>query len=182
MRKSRRQILIRFIERVGVTLILLDIALYYAVLRPVQNWVGSEQQRFVETRRRLREERGRIERLEEFQENLPGAGDKLEVFKRDHLPPGRHAFSRASRLLQQVSQQAGVQLGPVKFHLDSEHKEPLESLAFETDAEGTFPGLMKFAHALETASDFILIRQFMFEPGEGGTMGLRLSADLYVTP
>jgi Tfp pilus assembly protein PilO len=174
--------MIHVIERVGLALILLDIALYFALLRPVQNWVGSEQQRFMETRRRLREESARAERLERFKENLPGAGDKLQVFRRDHLPPRRHAFSRASRLLRRVSEQAGVQLGPVVYRLDSEHKQPLEHLGFETDADGSFAGLMKFAHALETASDFILIREFTFEPGEGGTMGLRLTADLYLTP
>lgn len=172
----------RIIEKVGFSLVLLDIALYFAVLRPVQSWVGSEQQRFGAIRRRLSEEGGRVKRLEKFQGDLPTAGDKLAAFKRDHVPPRRHAFSKASRLLREVSEQAGVQLGPVKFRLDSEHKEPLWNLAFETDAEGTFAGLMKFAHALETASDFILIRKFTFEPGEGGTMGLRLTADLYVTP
>jgi Tfp pilus assembly protein PilO len=182
MRKSRRQILIHVVEKVGLALILLDTALYFAMLRPLQNWVGSEQQRFMEIRRRLRESSARVERLEKFQENLPGAGDRLEVFKRDHLPPRRHAFSRASRLLRKVSEQAGVELGPVVFRLDSEHKQPFERLGIETDAEGSFAGLMKFAHALETAGDFILIREFTFEPGESGSMGLRLTAELYLTP
>ena len=152
------------------------------MLRPVQNMLASEQQRFVEIRRRMREERQGVERLEKFQENLPGAGDKLQVFMRDHLPPRRHGFSRAARLLRKVSEEAGVQLGPVVYRLDSDHKQPLERLGFETDADGSFAGLMKFAHALETASDFIVIREFTFEPGDGNSIGLRLSADLYLTP
>lgn len=182
MRKSRRQVLIHAIERVGLALILLDVVLYFAMLRPVQNWVASEEQRFAETRRRVREEKARVERLEKFQASLPGAGDRIQAFKRDHLPPRRHGFSEAARLLRKVSEQAGVQLGPVTYRRDSEQNQPLVRLGFETDVDGSFAALMKFAHALETASDFILIREFSFTPGEGDTLSLRLVADLYLTP
>jgi len=42
--------------------------------------------------------------------------------------------------------------------------------------------VLNFAHALETASDFLLVRSFTFERGESGTVALRLGADLYLKP
>ena len=183
MRRSRRQIVIRVIEKVAIGLVLLDLALYFGVLRQVQNWVASEEQRYAATRLRVREESERVERLEKFQASLPGAGEKIQAFKRDHVPPRRHGFSQAARLLRRVSDEAGVQLvGPVVYKLDSEHDKPLERLGFLADAQGSFADLMKFAHGLETAPDLILIHEFSFEAGEGGELSLRLAADLYMTP
>jgi hypothetical protein len=42
--------------------------------------------------------------------------------------------------------------------------------------------LLKFAHGLETANDFILIREFNLATGENGMLSLRLAADFYLTP
>jgi hypothetical protein len=48
---------------------------------------------------------------------------------------------------------------------------------------GPFPGLLKFAHALETASDFIVIRSFnIAAAGDTHDLEMRLTADLYLTP
>jgi Tfp pilus assembly protein PilO len=64
-----------------------------------------------------------------------------------------------------------------------EHHDPLERLAVEINAQGPYAGLLKFSHALETANEFILVRDFDLTPGgENGSLGLRLSADLYLTP
>jgi Tfp pilus assembly protein PilO len=182
LRRSRRQVLIRIIERVGVALILLDLLLYVAMLRPVQNLVSSEQQRFEAARRRIREDKARVERLERFQEALPGAGENVDVFKRNHVPPRRRGFSRAARLVRRVTEQSGSQLTGITYRLNADHDEPLERLGIEINVEGSFSSLLKFAHALETASDFIVIREFSFEPAEGSTLALRLAADLYLTP
>ena len=64
-----------------------------------------------------------------------------------------------------------------------EHNDPLERLSLDINVQGSYPGLLEFSHALETANDFILVREFIFTPGEeNGALGLRLGADLYVTP
>jgi Tfp pilus assembly protein PilO len=182
LRRSRRHVLIRVIERVGLVLILLDALLYLAMLRPVQNLVSSEQQRFAATRRQIREAQARVERLERFQEALPGAGEKVDAFKRDHVPPRRRGFSRADRLVRSTADLSGAQLTSIAYRLNTDHDEPLERLGMEINVEGSFVNLFKFAHALETASDFIVIREFSFEPGEGSALTLRLVADLYLTP
>ena len=77
---------------------------------------------------------------------------------------------------------AGVKLTTVAYRLDLEHHDPLERLAVEINAQGPYTGLLKFSHALETANDFMLVREFNFIPGDSGVISLRLGADLYVTP
>lgn len=165
-----------------MSLLLLDVALYFAMLRPAQNWVASEHRRHEALRAQIREAQARVDRLEKFQDALPTAGDKLEVFMRDHVPPRRHGFSSAARLLGRVAEQSGAQLGPINYRLDKDRAQPLVRLGIEVNAEGSFSDLLKFAHALETASDFIVLREFALEPLEGGALGLRLVADLYLLP
>jgi hypothetical protein len=60
--------------------------------------------------------------------------------------------------------------------------EPLERLGIEVDVQGSFPSLLGFAHAVETSSDFLVLRGFSLETGDGETLALRMAADLYVTP
>jgi hypothetical protein len=59
----------------------------------------------------------------------------------------------------------------------------LERLELDISLEGSYLSLLKFSHALETANDFILVREFNFAPGgDNQALGLRLGADLYLTP
>ena len=46
MRRRRRQLVIRLVGRAALVLVLLDVTLYFALLRPMQNTTASEQQRF----------------------------------------------------------------------------------------------------------------------------------------
>jgi hypothetical protein len=50
------------------------------------------------------------------------------------------------------------------------------------NVEGTFPALLKFAHALETATDLVVIDNFNLVAGDSNTLELRLAAGLYLTP
>lgn len=182
MRKRRRQLVIRILEWLGAGLVVLDLVLYFAVYRPAGFVVSKELERFTAVRRALHEEQGRVDRLEKFRQAIPNADEKVGLFKREHVPPRRRGFSRAARLVRQVTEESGIQLSSISYKLSSAHKEPLERLGLDISVEGSYPGLIKFAHALETASDFILIHEFRFQSIEGGALALRLAADLYLTP
>lgn len=182
MRKSHRKALIRVVEVAALALLLLDVALYFALVRPLANMVVTEQQRRNLSQRRVQEGRKRVARLEKFQVALPGADDQIKAFLHTYVPPRRRGFSRAARLVRQLTQLSGLQLSGVSYRLDSTRSDPLQRLGIEVRVEGPFPGLLNFAHALETASDFIVVRDFSFEPAEGSTITLRLGADLYLTP
>jgi Tfp pilus assembly protein PilO len=179
---SHRQTVIRAFQIAGASLVLLDVLLYFGMLRSTQALVSSEQQQFAALRRRIHDGEVRIERLKKFREALPEAGKRLAALKRDHTPPRRQGFSQAAKLVRGVTGQSGTQLTSVAYKLDNNASGPLQRLGLAIVVAGPFPALLKFAHALETASDFIVIRSFNIAASDTHALELRLSADLYLTP
>lgn len=182
MSKSRRKLLTQVVQWTALVLALLDAVLYLALVRPARHLVAAEAQERDQAKARVLDEIAQVDRLKKFQEALPAADDEFKAFVRDHVPSRRHGFSRAARIVRRLSEQSGLQLGPVSYRLSSATEDPLERLGIEVTVEGPYQSLLKFAHALETGSDFILVHDFTFEPGEGGGLALRLGADLYLVP
>jgi Tfp pilus assembly protein PilO len=180
MGRSRRKTVIRILEGVAVGLVLLDVVLYFALVRPLRSMRSAEQARYSATRERVREQTLRAARLERFRTTVPETEDQLSAFMRRHIPLRRQGFSRAARLVRRLTEQAGVQLSGMAYKLGSSADDPLERLGIEVEVEGPFPSLLNFSHAVETASDFIVVREFAFEPAEGQSLALRLGADLYL--
>jgi Tfp pilus assembly protein PilO len=170
------------IKVAGLGLVALDIVIYLAVYRPLGGKIAAEQQRYSRERERVRDQQARVSRLEEFQAALPQAGEQLKDFRDRRTSPRRRGFSTAAHLVRKVADAAGVQPPSVTYRLDAAHNDPLEPLGLEINTGGSYAGLLKFAHALETANDFILIREFNFVAAENGMLSLRLVADFYLTP
>jgi hypothetical protein len=182
LKRTRRQTVIRVFEIAGAFLVGVDALLYFGVYRPVQAMVSAQQQEFAASRRRILDGEVRIEQLKTFLQALPEAGDKLVSFEKEHAPPRRQGFSQAAKLVHLMTEQSGTELVSVGYKLDNSSSGPLQRLGVVINVAGPFPALLKFSHALETTSDFIVLRSFNIIPGEGGALALRLGADLYLTP
>jgi hypothetical protein len=182
MRKGHRKVLIRALEKVAVSLVILDALLYFALVRPLRGTRMGEEAQFSAMRIRLREARARVAQLEGFQSEVPGADEQLEGFLKEHVPTRRQGFSRAARLVRELVEKSGAQLDGINYKLDSDTDDPLRRLGLEMSLEGPFESLFEFAHALETGNELVVIRSFSFEPQEGGAVGLRLVADLFLKP
>ena len=182
MPKSHRKVLIRMIEWTALALAVLDAVGFFAVLRPLERRETAAWDRLSVVRRRGQESEMGVARLERFRAKLPNAREELAAFARDHIPSRRQGFSRGARLVRRLSEQAGLELSSVSYRLDTNREKPLERLGVELNVEGNFPDLVKFTHALETASDMIVLRDFTFAPGESGQVGLHLTADFYLSP
>jgi Tfp pilus assembly protein PilO len=164
-------------------LVALDLVVLFAVYRPLGNKLDVEAHSHTELRQTVRSEQIRVDLLKKFESALPQAGKGLEDFTTNRTPSRREAYSTAAHLIYKAADAAGVKVSTLAFRLDMEHHDPLERLAVEINAQGPYAGLLKFSHALETANEFILVRDFDLTPGgENGALGLRLSADLYLTP
>jgi hypothetical protein len=148
----------------------------------MQTLASSEQQQFASLRRRIFDGEIRVERLKKFLGSLPEAGDRLSSFEREHTPPRRQAYSRASALVRRVAEQSGTQLVSVTYKRDDKASGPLQRLGSLINVEGSFPALLRFAHGLETASDLIVIRSFSIAVGDNAALQLRLATDLYLMP
>ncbi len=182
MARIRRKKVERVIEFVALTLVGLDLLVYLAVARPLSTAVASKQQEFSTSRRDIRMAEAQLAKLSQSIAELPSTDEDVKQFLSEHVPPRRRGFSRAAGLVRQITQDSGVQLTSVGYHLETGPKEPLQRLGIQVNVRGPFQNLLHFTHALETAKDFVLVRGLAFQPGETGGLALRLVADLYVTP
>lgn len=182
MKKNRRKIIVRFLERAALGLIVADVAIFFAVLRPLRSHIASEENSYHYSLRQILQRQKRLDRLQKLQASFPTADQQLQRFLSNHVPPRRHAFSDAARMIRELTNQSGVQLDSVSYKLISEKKEPLERLRIDVTVEGPYVNLMKFAHTLESAPQLVLLRDFTFATAEGGNVSLRLGADLFLTP
>jgi Tfp pilus assembly protein PilO len=180
MSKQKRKALIRLAERVALAILAVDILLYALLVVGLSDRIGAAAQTREALRRQVYHEQTRIARLKRYQAGLPDAKQQIEQFEKKRVPSRRQGFSRAARLIREVGQQSGVDVSSVNYKLHSDDTEPMERLGISVSAKGLYPSLIKFAHTLETAGDFLVVRQFSFLHGDGGTLELRMYADLYL--
>lgn len=168
--------------RIFVLLIVLDALAYVALERPLSSLLATEEQRFSTTRMEWLREKQHLVYLEKRDAQIPTENHQLKAFVQQHVPPRREGYSRAALLVDRLTEQSGVQLTGISYGLNEVKGEPFEHLGVKVEVQGPFGGLLSFAHALETASDFIVVRSFKFEAAGGGMLGLKLNADLYLMP
>jgi Tfp pilus assembly protein PilO len=182
MSKGRRKTIVRIVEGLALGLVLLDVALYFALVRPLRVMRTEEEASYAAARERVRDLKARAARLEKYQTEVPEAEDQLRGFLEGHIPPRRQGFSRAMRMVGELTEKSDLRLANVSYKLESSKDDPFVHLAVQVDVEGPFSNLLGFAHALETSDDLIVLRDFTFEPAEGRGLALRLAADLYLQP
>jgi Tfp pilus assembly protein PilO len=177
-----RKKLVRAIQSAAVAVLALDLVVYLAVVRPLSNTAADEQRRFVSSRQGILRTQASIAQLQRELTLLPATDKDLQEFLDQHVAPRRRGYSRAAGLVHQLTQDSQVNLKQVAYRLESDPKEPLERLGIQVNVEGPFESLLHFTHALETSSDFLLVRGVIIQPGESGGLSLRLLAELYVIP
>jgi len=182
MPDTRRKALIRVLQWVVLALIAADAVLYLVLVQPLRRSLVAELQARDQAKTQLLEQALRVESLKKFQAALPDASRGMKLFLRDHVPPRRRGYSSAATLVRRLTQESGLELDAISFKRDSATGGPLERLGFQVTVVGPFRGLLKFAHGLETGNDFILVRDFVFQPTEGNNLALRLGAELYLEP
>ncbi len=182
MAKLRRKTLLRILETAAFGMVALDVLFYLAVARPLADGVRDQQQRFADARQQVHLIQARIGQAQDELNALPSTDAAMKKFLQAHVPPRQRGYSRAAGLVHKLTDDSNVQLKGVHYRLTVDPKEPLERLGIQANVEGPFEGLLKFAHSLETTEDLLLVRGVILQPGDNGGLGLRLLAELYVTP
>jgi Tfp pilus assembly protein PilO len=180
IRFPKRKVMFVF-EVVAVGVVLLNLAMYLIAVKPLSTLAQSEWQKMTDTRRKALKMESRVADLESYHEELPETVKAIETFQHDHVPPKRRGYAKAMRMVRNISEQSGVELFNVAFRTENEKKEPMKRLGIVVDIQGAYPNLLKFAHSLETSDQVVLLRDFSFYPNQGG-LGLRLNAEMYLTP
>lgn len=168
--------------KIVLVLIVLDILAYAAVDRPLASLVVRKQDEFTGARLEWQRQRANLAHLQKRVAALPAEQEQMQAFLDHHIPPRREAYSRAATLIENLTQQSQVELSAIKYTPDTPRGEPVDRLNVDTNVKGSFENLLGFAHALETANDFIVVRSFKFAAEDGGMLALHVNADLYLTP
>ncbi len=182
MLRPRRKTLRRWIERAALLVLTLDVVVYAAVVRPLARRVAQHEESFDRVRLAAFDAEAQAARLERLRSSLPQDAHDLHAFLAQHVPARRWGFSQAEQLVRHLTSQSHVTLVSVSYKLSSAGQQPLDRLGIQMTATGSFPDLLNFAHAIETASDLILVRDFSFTASGGRNISLTVDADLYLTP
>lgn len=182
MTSRRRKKLIRTIEGLAVVVVLLNLALYFGVVRTYADRARADEQSFQALRLQVKANEARVARLEKYQADLPEAQKDITLFVQNHVPGRQKAYSQTTDLIREMAAKSGVQLLGVNYKLERAQGEPFDHLGLGVDVAGSFAQLMDFAHALETTNDLIVIRDFALAQQQGGNIELRISLSLYLTP
>lgn len=182
MNRHRRKLLTRIVEAAAVGLVIFNMGLYFALVRPLKNMRASAENEFSATRSRVQEAKGRGGRLEQYRVDVPQSEAELKEFLAQHVPGRRQGFSHAARMVRKMSEDSKVRLTGVSYKLSGPAEDPLARLGLEFDVEGSFSDVLRFTHALETSGDFLAVRAFSLTPGESRTIAMHVGAELYIKP
>ncbi len=182
MRTQKRQSILRIAERAALAVAVCDLLLYVFAARPVRARLEGAQQSYSRLRLEMAQQESRVARFEHLKASLPKGKIDLQAFLTDHVPARRWCFSTADQLVRKLTEKAHVQLSSVGPRLVTSKKEPLDHLSLVIAVDGTFSDIVNFTHAVETANDLLLIRNFSFSANQGNTLSLKLGTDLYLTP
>ena len=182
MNRHRRKLLTRVAEAAAVGLVIFNVVLYFALVRPLKNMLVSAKDESRATQSRVQETKGRVVRLEKYRVDVPHSEAELKEFLTQHVPGRRQGFSHAARMVRKMSEDSKVRLTSVSYKLSSPADDPLAHLGLELDVEGSFPDVLRFTHALETSSDFLRVRSFSLNPAESRTIAMHVGAELYLKP
>src|SRR5439155_1905674 len=182
MKTNLRKVYKPIFEIAALAAIVIDLALGGALVWSSSR-VDAEREAYANLRDRLGAQQMLVTRLQETMATLPGTAGQVKLFLDNHVPSRREGFSRATHLIWSLKEDSGVRLDGLSFKPEKRTQDdPLQPLAAEVSLEGPFSNLINFAHSLETASDFVVVRALNFNPGEGAKLSLHLSADFYITP
>ncbi|MGH9345396.1 MAG: hypothetical protein ACRD19_16740 [Terriglobia bacterium] len=182
MSQQRRKKWAEKAAKVILVLVILDILAYAAMERPLSSLVVRKQDQFTGARLEWQRQRENLALLQKRVAALPVERRQIQAFVDHHIPARREAFSRAATLIENLTQRSQVELSAIKYTPDKPGGGPIGRLNLDTSVKGSFENLLGFAHALETANDFIVVRSFKFAAEDGGVLALHVNADLYLTP
>ncbi len=182
MKKRRRKEIIRLLERAAIGLVVLDVVVYFAAVRPLHARRAEAESSYDRVMQESELRQLRVAQLVKFRDDLPQADQELKTYLSDHVPTRQHAFSEAIRLIRVFTTESKVQLDNVSYKLTSEKDEPLERLRVDVAVEGPYKNLLQFAHILESAPQLILLKDFTFSTSQGNIISLKVGAELYLTP
>jgi Tfp pilus assembly protein PilO len=165
-------------------LLLLNLAVYGAVVVPLSRSVASIEDRDRAADRELREARAEYERASSTLKSQEVVSRDLERFYDDVLP---RSWSDARRMtylrLQQVARDSDLVFQEYKGEPEQEKGSSLTRVNVELILRGTYEAVREFVYRLDTSPEFVVIDDIgIAEGADSGMLVLTLQLSTYYRP
>lgn len=179
-----------FTERRGVVLPLLlflgaNIAVLLLVVWPLRQSVGRAHQEAADARNGLAASMVMQQQARTARASTDDAGLELGTFYRDVLPSGLSEARSLMFWLDRTAADAGVRLRGGQSDYEAVRESRLTRVTSQASLLGEYPDILRFLHAVEVASQFVIIEKVELaqsgsgQPGAGEALELTLEVATY---
>ena len=164
-------------------LLVLDAALYLGAILPMRARAQAVQREFNRLGHQVSDQQARKDALSAARGKLSETRSETDVFYRRHLYPRRGAFSRVSKTLRTLAEEAGVELDRITYGLGDPEKHSPRHLSIQTTVVGDWNAELRFLRRLEQAEDLILVHRVVLAPANyPGLLSMQLNLGAYLRP
>lgn len=162
----------RFIWPIAIAFVI-NIALFVLLVYPLSQKVAGGERQAAESAAALAAARRDHADAKATVEGKQQADAELEKFYNDILPPDLSGARRMTYLLiPQLAEKSGLRVQDRQNDEQEIRDSALSKLVHSVALSGDYRDIRRFIHALETASDFLVLENVELAQLEGGTRGL----------
>ena len=168
----------RMVKTILIVCVVLDVAAAAVLLTAIGRPSGSGQQEFLEVRSRVRQKMKQVIPPDQVDTRVQQARQEIDRFYRDRLPTEASAINLE---LGKLAAETGVTLSTAHYDTTDSDVPDLSQVTITANLSGNYLQVVKFINLMERDRIFFVIdRVNLVERGEGGTVGLQVTAETYL--
>ena len=161
-----------------MALILLNIPLYFFLVRPEVEAANGEASRREQMRLQLGRRTATLNALRDIAKRFTDSRQRYVEFTNNYLFQRDKLASELLQELDQISAEAGLTRNRVGYRLDQEPVFGLQRIAITLPVEGSYSNIRNFLNMLEGHEKFIVIDSMALVSEREGTGTIRLDVSL----
>ena len=159
-----------------VTVLLLNVGLYLAVIYPLSMKVTANEQSAQVARDAANAARREYEAARNTVSGKAAADAELKKFYSEVLPPDVSAAQRVTYLkIQQLAQKSNVTYERASNEVTRDQDSTLGKLSTTVTLSGQYRDIRNFIHQLETAPEFLILETVSLSQGADASSGLNVT-------
>jgi Tfp pilus assembly protein PilO len=159
-------------------LVLLNLPIYFLVVRPEIRADESEKARDDSARLELRKRASVISFLKAMESKMAQSHKSYDMFTRDYLFSKNRGGSELLRELDELCTQAGLSRSRSSFKHDEEARFGMRRVSVTLPIEGSYTSIRKFLNLLESRAKFIIVDSMALDSEREGTGLIRMEMKL----
>jgi Tfp pilus assembly protein PilO len=159
-------------------LILLNLPVYFLLVRPEIEADAGEQVKIGQMRQQLARRTTTLAALKESERKLKDSSEKYRKFESDYLFATDTGASDLLEELDEICAEAGLLRNRVSYKMDTEPVYGIQRLGITLPIEGTYSNIRNFLNILESTSRLVIVDSMTIVSEREGTGIIRLDVSL----